>query len=535
MSAGASAPAPLRSGCYLLALACWIAASPPGLLPGAGLLVLPGSMAFYAGATTSRRPYRLAYAIGLVHFLWFSWSVRHVFFAGYVAIGVAGAVYPTLVTLWTRGLPAILPRPLAFALGVTATEWVRAHAPEICYPHNQPAHALYLFPGLLGGARWGGEVLVNFLVAGLGAALVDLARSWRVAQPSWNRAWGILLGFAILWAGTAVVTPPGSAPPREGAAPVRVVAVEPGFDPGFQRDARYTAGLLQERLLQPTREALERHAGVDLVLWPETSLPLAVEERGARVDWRDSRGLPERWWTPGPTRTLLVAGSLLVREDGSRTPAAVLVDAAGRVRGVHEKLALVPAGERIPFLSWLPAAWQAALLDAVRARMGLAPDFRPGTPRPPLATAAGVSFGALLCYDNAFDDVVAGHVARGARLLAVLSNESWYRGGAELEQMVAMSVFRCLETATPMVRSTVDGRSVAIDAAGRIVQSLPAAGNPGARVLLAELVPGPGRLPPLAWLTRALALCCLGSAIFLLPHLGRAWARLRSTRSDRGR
>src|SRR5690606_23324070 len=120
-----------------------------------------------------------------------------------------------------------------------------------------------------------------------------------------------------------------------------------------------------------------------------------------------------------------------------------------------------------------------------------APDMTAGRFRPPLLAPGDVPFAALLCFDNAFDGIAREQVEAGARLLVVLSNEAWYRGGGELEQMVAMSVFRALETGTGVVRCTVDGASCAIGPDGRILARLATPGA-GPRVLAVAMRLGPG-------------------------------------------
>ena len=47
-----------------------------------GLLILPGLAAFYAVVSKSRRPFRWAFGIALIYYLCFSWSLRHVAWAG---------------------------------------------------------------------------------------------------------------------------------------------------------------------------------------------------------------------------------------------------------------------------------------------------------------------------------------------------------------------------------------------------------------------------------------------------------------------
>jgi apolipoprotein N-acyltransferase len=158
--------------------------------------------------------------------------------------------------------------------------------------------------------------------------------------------------------------------------------------------------------------------------------------------------------------------------------------------------------------------------------MGAVPDNVFGSRRP-LLVARGrteVPFGAMLCFDNAFGWVGREAVADGARFLAVLSNEAWYEGGAELEQLLAMTVIRALETDTPVVRCTMDGLTAHVGRDGRVLGVLPksTAPSPGPRVLEVELEPGRGRLPAGAFLVRwCEVLLAVGWGLALWRH-GRA-------------
>lgn len=494
--------------------------SAPGVAAGAGWLVLPGLAALYAVATGSPRPYRCGYAIGLVHLLVVSWSLRHVTFAGYVAIALVGAFYVVLAVAATRARCGLrLPRALAFGVAIAASEWLRAHMPEIAYPHAQPCHALYEHPAWLGPVRWGGEVLANLLLACGAAAAVDAYRSWRVARPRPRHAVGAIALAASPWLLTCTIAPPAA--PSDAAGAVDVAAIEPGFEPAFQFDAARFVEEFERAVLAPTRQLAQDDArrAPDLVLWPETASTAALDGDPPRL-------LPRGFRAPLAPSTRLVLTAQRRSDDGYHTSAAV-VDDRGRLLGWQDKVAPVPIGEMVPWLRWLPRAWRESLFA------GRWPDLRGGVRREPMTTARGVRFGALVCFDNAFDDIVRDAVDGGARFLVVLSNESWYRGGAELEQMVAMSVLRALETATPMVRCTVDGASVHVAADGRIVARLPARRGPddrAPRILRTEVAPGPGQLPPLAWLHRVAASAAVLALLAVVWHALRAWARLLATR-----
>jgi apolipoprotein N-acyltransferase len=504
--------APLAGGLLLAA------ATPPAWFPGAEFLVVVGLGVWYALATNGAPLWR-SWLLGCVHLAWFSWSLRHVLVAAWIAIALLGGLYYALGTLAVRAAPRRL-AVLAFGLATAGTSWLRAHMPEICYPHGQPCHAFWQWPTLLGSVVLGGEALANGLLGAFAAALAGLARSWRLAAPPWPAALRALAVAAGAWGGcTAAGHLLAAAHRADGAASVRVAAVEPGFHlvrevRGLTREqamARYRQ-LVDERLLAPTRALITAADPPDVVLWPESSL-LDELDRASVVSGagRLRLGLPR-------SQALLVLGAGVQAGDAPPTPAALAVDLQdGRVLAHQEKRCLVPGGEVQPFVRWLPASWAAAIRSAFEQALGSMPEATPGALLPPLRDAAGVPFGALLCYDNAFAHPARDQVARGARWLAVLSNECWYEGGGELVQLVAMTVVRALETGTPIVRCTQDGWTVWVDGRGRLRDALPlVAADPGhARVLRAEVPLGLGGLPGGAVL-RASAGPAAGIAVGLL-------------------
>ncbi len=505
MKAGLGLPAALVGGLML----GW--ASPQALFPLAEWLVLPALAVWFAVATEGRRPLLHSYLLGCVHMAWFSWSVRHVLLPAYVAIVVLGGLYYMLATTCVRGAPQRL-RGLAFAAAVAGSFWLRAVLPEIHYPHGQPCHCLYQWPELMRVVVLGGEPLLNALLAWLAACGWGAWSSWRVARPAWPAARARLaLAFAAVAAAAVVANlvvasalPPGAA--EAAPRPLRVVAIEPDYHPEeiYEQPRSewraWTERMLEQRFLAPTRAALGAEPAPDVVLWPESSVQVAFD--AAQLE-RGEAGLLAGRLPASDARLLLGAN---VRRPQGATPAALLVRLPdGRVLGYQDKQRLVPGGEFLPGLGYLPQSWSRWLKAQFQAALGTVPECVAGGPRAPLATAGGARFGALLCYDNAFPGPAAAQVAQGAQALFVLSNEAWYRGGAELQQLVAMSVVRACENVVPVVRCTMDGWSVAIDAAGGLCENLPVRGAAGgaSRVLAVEVRPGAGKPPPFGWLRRS--------------------------------
>ncbi|GAB4144448.1 MAG: hypothetical protein Fur0037_12230 [Planctomycetota bacterium] len=506
------------------------APGPPALFPGAEWLVLPGWMAFYA-LSSRGRPWA-AYGAGVLHVLLFSASLRHVVWAGWLLIGTVGGLYSLGIALALRGLRRL--GPPAFGLALAGAHWLRASMPEIPYPHVQPCHALAGHPWILGPVCWGGEAFANFLIGVLAATLVDLFRGWRLAEVSLRVRLSFLAGALAVW---ALASP--RAAPTEGE--LDVLAVEPGLHPtdpyegaGEAEVRRRMLALFRERLLEPTLRAAGPGAAHPpaLVLWPESSMPgAAVEERDGKRSFAALEGLQL-----APSVRLCLGADAAREGTGRFSPAAVLLDARGAYLAHQEKRVLVPVGERLPFLDLLPPAVSARLRAWVEGAMGSLPDAVEGRSLPLLEAAPGVFFGALLCFDNAFPEVAAAEVLEGARLLVVLSNEAWYRGGSERDQLAAMTVIRALETGTPVVRCTTDGLSMAVAGDGRVLAALPdrPAPAPAARTLRISVPLGSGnraRDLPLAWLhpgARRIA----GLAFLLgILHELLAWARLHAVRA----
>ncbi|MCR9247275.1 MAG: apolipoprotein N-acyltransferase [bacterium] len=538
IGSGASADAGPTAARWLLAVVGGLvfACGMPGVLPFdelAPVLVLSGLMAWFALATASRRPLLASFVFGAVFMAISSWTVSYVLFAAYGAVVVLGGGYFVLATIAARTTLLRGPgwRIVAFAIATAGSFWLRAYMPEIYYPHGQPAHSLYCWPVLLGAVTLGGEVLVNALFAALAAALVELWRGWRVAEPPFAVARNRLL--AVLAVGVAATGAGWSLQVEvETTDTLEVATLETGLHSltvAAMPWAEYERMVLQS-LMRPTAELLADPEPPALVLWPETAIPhvrLLPEELAAgRARVALPRGLPA-------TKAQLLTG-LLVGSPGEFTPAAALIELpSGLVLGHQEKRRIVPGGEFLPLSRVLPFGLGEAMLGLFESALGSVPDFRPGQARPLLAAPGGARFGVLMCYDNAYPELAREHVAAGARFLAVLSNETWFEGGAELQQLVAMSVCRALETGVPLLRCTTDGWTVVVGADGRLLADLGPAPLPtaGTRILRTKLGLGPAHEPPMpSWAAYLGPFTAFWLGLGLLHSLVR-WARLRVARS----
>lgn len=193
-------------------------------------------------------------------------------------------------------------------------------------------------------------------------------------------------------------------------------------------------------------------AGALLDVWPEATFPAAIHVRSAFAPLKE---------LPAPNAIWLLAGAATWwDEHGARMAhnSALLIAPGRHIAARYDKQHLVPFGEYVP----LPR-----LLFFVKRLTHGAGSFVPGDSRDPIPSPAG-RIGVLICYEDVFPDVARDEAARGADLLATITNDAWYGRTSAAWQHTAMDVFRAIETRRPVVRAAQTGVSAFVDASGAI-------------------------------------------------------------------
>ncbi|MCA8971982.1 MAG: apolipoprotein N-acyltransferase, partial [Planctomycetes bacterium] len=349
--------------------------------------------------------------------------------------------------------------PPVFAAGWCAIEAIRGHWPGAAYQHGQIAQSFYQMPALLAPARFVGETGCNLLFAMIAAGLAGIALG--VRRVSMIQIASACVAIAL----AAVVI----RDPQALGDPLRVTLVQT-MQPAFRDQP------MAERLRDPDglyahyRELAKTVPDCDLAVWPEGALSgvflVAGDEEATQV-----RSLAPLF---GRAKALLI-GALRTDADvergdrgwpsAYRNAAYLLERGSGDdivIRGIHEKQYLVPVGETLPFWlawlkSWMPWYWRT----------------QRGEPRELPRLGDGRALGVAICYENCFGTFFAREARGAASFFAVPSFEGWYRQGAELDQMLAMTVLRAIETGRPVVRATSDGISCAVRPDGEVALALP--------------------------------------------------------------
>ena len=307
------------------------------------------------------------------------------------------------------------------------------------FPWALPGH-IWVNTGLAQAAAFGGPHLLSLLVVVCAAALAALVGRGRV--------FGVVTLGALL-AANFVLQPGRMAPPEPDAPIVRLV--QPNAPQSQKWDPAYR-DLFFARALRLTGDG----DAVDLVVWPETSIPYLLNSLDAELNILAdaARGAP------------LVFGIQRRDSDARFYNSMVVLGPGGDVQSVYDKRHLVPFGEYVPGAQLIGRAGATGLARS------LGVGFTPGTVTGPLGIPGIGAAVPLICYEGIFAEEIAYGDTR-PRLLLLITNDAWFGLAAGPKQHLAQARLRAIEQGLPMVRVANTGISAMIDAKGRITAALP--------------------------------------------------------------
>lgn len=308
------------------------------------------------------------------------------------------------------------------------------------------------FPWALVGYLWADSAVVHWvsIVGPYGLTALTIAVAACIVE-GWSRLGLSALGYmlappAALLAGAVVLAPSPILPESDGPV-VRLVQPnaaqrdkwKPDLVPVFfQRQIDYTS-------VSPKP---------DLIVWPETALPMLLENAGeAFAVVSDATG--------GAPAVI----GIQRREADRFYNSLVVMDGQGVLASQYDKHHLVPFGE------YMPARQLFARFDilglAARAEAG----YTAG-PGPRLIEIDGIGRALpLICYEAVFPQYP--FKTERPDLLLQITNDAWFGQHSGPYQHLAQARIRSIEQGLPMVRVANTGVSAVIDGRGRIVASLP--------------------------------------------------------------
>lgn len=392
-----------------------------------------------------------------------------------------------------------LPRVAYFALPHywVAFEWGH-HNWELAWPWLTLGNGLAQFPqfaqwyaytGAMGGSLW--IWFVNVILFGLaGSRFVD--GLWAspagspyqpTAEPGYPwRWWKIiviflppLLSLSIFYGWTNEV----AMPEKSGRAPLRIAAIQPNFEPHYEKFTVSPRARL-DSFLRLSRAALAQHPELDYLIFPETSFD-RIDEDSPLAD-RDLRRLRDAL-AESELRYLVTGfdGYHVFGPNEPRTPAVrETTDRNGRPLAfealnaalqlgmrdgevqTYRKGVFVPGAESFPFRDYLPFA--KPLVDALGGSVA-----GRGTQAERSVFRGAAAVAPVICYESVFGAYFTEYVQAGAEIAFVMTNDGWWGNTAGHRQHLYLSSLRAIETDRPVVRSANVGACAFIDRQGRIL------------------------------------------------------------------
>lgn len=218
---------------------------------------------------------------------------------------------------------------------------------------------------------------------------------------------------------------------------------EKKFDPKF-------AMIYFQRMLEFSKQSPQP----DLIVWPETSLPIAynyAEDLIGQIKVA-AQGVP------------ILVGALRLQENKLHN-SLIFIDPDEGASVVYDKHHLVPFGEYLPFedyLSKIGLGFSSELFGT---------GFQPGEGPKVLDLPNIGKILPLICYEAVFpQDVLA--VQERADMIVQVTNDAWFGRFSGPHQHLAQAQMRSIEQGLPLLRVANTGISGLIDPAGHVVKKM---------------------------------------------------------------
>lgn len=362
-------------------------------------------------------------------------------------LGLYGGLFAVIVYRIRPG--ASILRWLLVPLAWAAVEYARTYL-LTGFPWNLVAAAIVDCTSFIQFDRFAGPYLVGAMtiVPSVIVAWIVVAKP-RV--PAAGMAVSAVVAVLFIWWATGLVAA------KLIAAPTGTPALHAALlQPDISQEVRWNdQNLVQiyDQMMRMTDAAVA--AGANIVIWPESSVPLSFATTGF---FRDSIEAVSRQHD-----TDIILGS--IAEDpaqASRMWNAAFLVSHGVTIGHYDKIHLVPFGEYVPLRKVLFFAKK--LVHAVG-------DFEFGTNDSPLR--GKLAYGPAICYEIVFPRIAATQVKHGADVLVTITNDDWFRGGSAPRQHLNQARLRAIEDDRYLLRAATTGISAVVDPAGNVLQEIP--------------------------------------------------------------
>ncbi|HHT9112353.1 MAG TPA: apolipoprotein N-acyltransferase [Candidatus Wunengus sp. YC65] len=438
---------------------------------------------FILVVTEERYVYLNALFIGTVFiFIQLSW-LRHVTYIAWILLSLYCAAYFLCFAFCSRFIIFRLKLPLVVVAPFTwvALEYIRSFFLS-GFPWFFIGHTQYQYLPVIQIADITGVYGVSFIIIMVNAGIADLilyiaAHGSASNSSSLHRFPGrkfaffglicilpltlltVILSYGVSWL--------SHYKPQEGPALCMVQGNIPQ-EVKFESNEEDEIGILKK---YTDLSMGIKGKPVDLLVWPETMIPgllnIDPELTGRTIDVLSQ--LTPIQLSQELNANLLLGGIALalVGEEQIYFNSAYYYNPEGKLVDRYDKIHLVPFGEFTPLKKYFPF-----LAKLVPYEIGLTHGQRRTLFLLKTSQHGSLVFGSSICYEDTVPSLIRKFKKAGADFMLNITNDGWFRNSAELDQHLAIMVFRAVENRFCMARAANTGISSFVGPDGAIYAKL---------------------------------------------------------------
>lgn len=351
-------------------------------------------------------------------------------------------------------LPPVLAAPVIWTAGEYLRSFLFTGFPWLYWGHSQAFQPEWIQIADITGVY--GVTFLLVAVNGLATCWLDSCTA--VATPAYSK-WRLWRLAAYTFA-TAIMLIATLSYGRHRLAHITyqygppIAAIQGNIPQDIKDDPRENRQKILSAYTSLSLQALRQKPA--LLVWPETmSLHDPQTDAQTHAMFHDMASLSHTPLLIGSHRFALDFAS----QESSTYNSCYLFDGNGKIVDCYDKIRLVILGEYIPKFPFLA--------NIVRNLVGFMPNLAAGSTRTVFKLGEH-RFGTLICYEIVYAEDARALAQRGCHFIINITNEGWFANTGELEQILAISIFRAVENRIGILRAGNTGITINIPPDGRL-------------------------------------------------------------------
>ncbi len=228
-----------------------------------------------------------------------------------------------------------------------------------------------------------------------------------------------------------------------------IILIQPNI-----KETLHTSNLLKnidiyEKL---TSEAINKFPKTDLIIWPEGSVPIDINNR---------MGLLNRIGSLISSNQKIILGSSAI-ENNKLYNRLYVINSSGKIDQFYDKQKLVLFGEYLPLIN-----------NEISKFLNLGMSFSKGSLSKKIILPNNFTASPMICFESIFDGSLIHENICDTDFIIQISNDSWFGNYYGPIQHFKNSVLRSIEKNKILIRSTPSGITAVVDQNGNIRKTIP--------------------------------------------------------------